>query len=66
MEDIKKVFVELANECIQSGFITTTTAIDYIYQQQPQFKNDIIFKQLFPTIFYIQLCHKNIKDNETR
>lgn len=55
MELLEKAYRDFAQTAIKQG-ITPDACMQYMYGINPSFKNDRIFKDIFPVVFSIEYC----------
>lgn len=64
MDSIKEAFVDFANIIIDEGIEDDKLAMQWMININSALKTDIIFQQLFPTIFMIELCKRKKKETD--
>ena len=65
MELLEVAFRDFAQMAIKQG-ITPDTCMQHMYTLFPGFKNDRIFKDIFPVIFNIEYCTHMISKSSSK
>ena len=65
MELLEVAFRDFAQMAIKQG-ITPDTCMQHMYTLVPGFKNDPIFKDIFPVVFGIEYCTHMISKSSSK